>query len=167
MRVPNALGAYGVTLVLGLFGASGLVQQCTPPPPPPPPPPSVPIDNCVTLVNQERTSRGIAALTVDNRLATAAQDHSAYQAQTSTMSHTGSGGTNAGQRITAAGYQWSWWAENVAAGQPDCASVVGAWMASQGHRENILNGNLKNIGVGSAASGNGTVYWTMNFGSPR
>ena len=40
-------------------------------------------------------------------------------------------------------------------------------MASQGHRENILNGSLKDIGVGAATSGDGTIYWTMNFGSPR
>ncbi len=183
MRVPNALGAYGVTLVLGLFGASGLVQQCQPAPAaapapvsqpiappvvePPAPTGAVPTDNCVTLVNQERTSRGLGALAVNGALVTAAQDHSAYQAQTGTMSHTGSGGTNAGQRITAAGYQWSWWAENVAAGQSDCGSVVGAWMASSGHRANILNGNLREIGVGVALSSNGALYWTMDFATHR
>lgn len=188
MRIPQTFGAYGMTLVLGMFGATSLLQQCQPAPTPapsvaaptptsPPVSPStaapsaptgaVPTDNCVTLVNQERASRGLGALSVDGDLVAAAQNHSAYQAQNGTMSHTGSGGTNAGQRITAEGYQWSWWAENVAAGQSDCASVVGAWMASSGHRANILNGNLKDIGVGVALSSNGALYWTMDFASRR
>lgn len=165
MRVPRTLGAYGVTLVLGLTGASGILRQCTPPPPPPPA--AVATDSCVGLVNQQRAARGLAALSVDGRITTAAQNHSNYQASKGKMTHTGAGGTNAGQRITAAGYAWSRWAENVAAGQPDCSSVVNAWMNSSGHRANILNANLKAIGVGAAKSANGAVYWTMDFGSPR
>lgn len=40
---------------------------------------------------------------------------------------------------------------------------MGAWMASTGHRMNILNANLKELGVGLSSSG---FRWTQNFGTP-
>lgn len=167
MKASRTLGAYGVTLVLGLFGASGLMRQCTPPPPPPPPPAAVATDACVTQVNSERAARGLAPVTVDSRLTTAAQNHSNYQASKKKMTHTGSGGTSAGTRITNAGYSWSTWGENVAAGQANCASVMSAWMNSSGHRANILNPKFKHIGMGAALGSNGVLYWTMDLAAPR
>ena len=79
------------------------------------------------------------------------------------MTHDGADGSSAGDRISAQGFSWSLWGENVAAGQPDCASVVGAWMGSDGHRANILNPALTSIGVGAVTGANGVVYWTMDF----
>lgn len=38
--------------------------------------------------------------------------------------------------------------ENIAAGQPSAEAVVEAWMNSPGHRENIMNPNFKELGVG-------------------
>lgn len=166
MRAPRTLGAWGVTLVLGLFGTSALMPRCAPPPPAPAPA-AVPSDQCVTLVNKERAARGIAPVTVDGRLATAAQNHSNYQASTLKMSHTGSGGTNAGQRLSNAGYAWRTWAENVAAGQADCTQVMSAWMNSSGHRANILNVNMVHIGMGAARGSNGVIYWTMDLAAPK
>lgn len=164
MRAPRTLGAWGVTLVLGLFSASALMPQCAPPPPPPS---AVPTDQCVTAVNQERAKRGIAPVSVDNRLATAAQNHSNYQASIRKMTHTGSGGTDPGKRITNAGYAWRTWAENVAAGQTDCKQVMSAWMNSSGHRANILNSKMVHIGMGVAKGSNGVLYWTMDLAAPK
>ena len=164
MRAPRKLGAYGVTVVLGLFGASGLMKQCEPAPAPST---TVSTKDCVTLVNKERAARGIAPVTVDARLTDAAQKHSAYQASINKMTHTGKGYTNAGQRITAAGYSWSTWAENIAAGQRDCTQAMSAWMNSSGHRANILSSKMKNIGMGVAKSSSGTMYWTMDLATQR
>jgi uncharacterized protein YkwD len=77
------------------------------------------------------------------------------------MTHTGTGRTTAGDRINAAGYGWTTWAENVAAGQTTPAEVMSAWMNSPGHRANILNGNMVNIGVAAAVGANGVTYWAM------
>ena len=123
-------------------------------------------NDCVTLVNKERAARGIAPVTVDSRLANAAQKHSNYQASINKMTHTGKGGTNAGQRISAEGYSWSTWAENIAAGQKDCTQVMSAWMNSSGHRANILNSKMKHIGIAYAKSSSGTMYWTMDLARP-
>ena len=38
--------------------------------------------------------------------------------------------------------------ENIAAGQRSSNEVVAAWMNSKGHRENILNPNFKELGMG-------------------
>ena len=40
-------------------------------------------------------------------------------------------------------------------------------MESPGHRANILDGDLAQIGVGRADGGSYGVYWTQVFGTPR
>jgi uncharacterized protein YkwD len=50
--------------------------------------------------------------------------------------------------------------ENIAQGQRSPEEVVQAWMNSEGHRANIMNGDYTHIGVGYNESGN---YWTQMF----
>lgn len=79
------------------------------------------------------------------------------------LSHTGSNGSNAGQRIEAQGYSWSAWGENIALGQTSEQEVFNSWMSStQGHCENIMNGNFTEIGI--ARVGN---YWTLVLARPQ
>ncbi|WFE96852.1 CAP domain-containing protein [Micromonospora sp. WMMD987] len=119
----------------------------------------------VDLVNAERAKAGCAAVTVDEKLTLAAQRHSQDQADHKTMTHTGSDGSDAGQRLDRAGYSWRTYGENVAWNQPTPAAVMNAWMNSSGHRANILNCAFTEIGVG-VANGNGP-YWTQDFAAPR
>lgn len=165
MKHPR-LGAYGVTLALGLFGGGEFLRACAPPPPAVSAPISV-SQECTRLTNNARTAAGLAPVTVDSRMTTAAEAHSIEQAQRQKMTHTGRNGSNAGQRLKVLGYSWSTWAENVAAGQGDCASVVAAWMASPGHRANILNPAMVHIGMGAVKGPNGVIYWTMDLAKPR
>ncbi|MEU3980884.1 CAP domain-containing protein [Streptomyces sp. NPDC026672] len=118
----------------------------------------------VQLVNAERAKAGCSALTLDATLTKAAQAHSADMAAHRNMSHTGSDGSDPGGRITAAGYTWSAYGENVAYGYATPEAVMAGWMSSPGHRENILNCSFKEIGVGLAEPGD---YWTQDFGTPR
>lgn len=119
--------------------------------------------DCIDRVNAERARVSLPPVSYDVRLAQAASDHAVYQASKSKMGHTGSGGSNGGNRMTAAGYQWNAWGENVAAGQPNCATVMSAWMNSPTHRANILNPVFEDIGMGMALAANGSVYWTMDL----
>ena len=166
MHAPRSLGAFGITMVLGLFGASGMFRACAPPPPPVSAPISVTTE-CIALVNSYRSSAGVAAVTVDKRITIAAESHSTDQAQHNKMTHTGSDGTNAGQRLNILGYGWRTWGENVAAGQPNCSNVMSAWMNSSGHRANILNPAFVHVGVAAVKAANGTIYWTLDFAAPR
>ena len=128
---------------------------------PPAPPPASTSSDAIALTNQARANAGLAALSANGALNNAAAAHSADQAARNQMTHTGSNGSNAGDRIRAAGYSPSTWGENVAAGYSSASSVVAGWMASSGHRANILNPAFTQIGVASATAANGTRYWTM------
>ncbi len=150
-RRATPLGALGASALIAVGSLVPTLQQCTPP---------SQQQQVVDLTNQRRAEYGRPAVRVSSALSTAAQRHSEWQARNATMSHTGSGGSSAGQRIAATGYQACAWAENVAAGQPDAQRVMGSWMNSSGHRANIL-GNYRDIGVGLAYSSGGTPYWTM------
>ncbi|RAO26229.1 uncharacterized protein PSN13_06250 [Micromonospora saelicesensis] len=119
----------------------------------------------VDLVNAERAKAGCKALSIDDKLMTAAQRHSQDQADHQNMSHTGSDGSNAGTRLDRVGYTWRTYGENVAWNQKTPAAVMDAWMNSSGHRANILNCAFTEIGVGIASS-NGP-YWTQVFAAPR
>ncbi len=119
----------------------------------------------VELVNAERAKAGCGALSVDEKLMTAAQRHSQDQADHKNMSHTGSDGSDPGDRLGRVGYAWRTYGENVAWNQKTPAAVMDAWMNSDGHRANILNCGFTEIGVGVASS-NGP-YWTQVFAAPR
>ncbi|CAL9618281.1 hypothetical protein SUDANB120_05805 [Streptomyces sp. enrichment culture] len=118
----------------------------------------------LALVNKERAAVGCPALTVNEQLTKAAQAHSEDMASHSTMSHTGSDGSDPGQRITRAGYEWRTYGENVAYGYSTAEQVMQGWMNSPGHRQNILNCAFKEIGVGLAQPNH---YWTQDFGASR
>lgn len=86
------------------------------------------------------------------------------------FSHTGSDGSNSGQRVATAGYVWQAVGENIAAGQPGVAVVVAGWMASPGHCANIMQERFRDIGVACVRGGPGNIYptyWTMSLGLAR
>ncbi|HMM93478.1 CAP domain-containing protein [Phycicoccus sp.] len=121
------------------------------------------------LTNAERADAGCAPLAWSAKLASAAVAHSTDLATHDYFSHTSRDGRTFSARITAAGYAWSRVAENIATGQPTPAAVVASWMSSAGHRANILDCRLTQLGVGvarSAATGH-RPYWTQDFGTPR
>ncbi|MFD7630989.1 CAP domain-containing protein [Streptomyces sp. NPDC059851] len=118
----------------------------------------------LALVNQERAVVGCPALTINAKLTAAAQSHTEDMAAHANMSHTGSDGSDPGQRITRAGYAWSTYGENVAYGYSTPAAVMEGWMNSPGHKRNILNCSFKEIGIGYAQPNH---YWTQDFGAAR
>jgi uncharacterized protein YkwD len=116
------------------------------------------------LTNAERAKAGCAALRGDDKLALAARDHSTDMGVNDYFAHNSQDGTTPWDRIRRAGYD-SPGAENIAAGYTTAAAVMDGWMKSPGHKANILNCNLKALGVGyyKGTKGYGT-YWTQDFG---
>ena len=53
--------------------------------------------------------------------------------------------------------------ENIAKGQKSAESVMKAWMASSGHKANILKKEYKELGVGYAVDKKGNTYWVQMF----
>jgi len=120
----------------------------------------------IDLVNAERAAQGLHPLNLDHNLATAARDHSEDMGLQDYFSHTSLDGRTVSDRITAAGYFYNTYGENIAAGQPNPENVIDAWMSSSGHRANILNPNFCDIGVGYAYLVDSPYrhYWTQDFG---
>ncbi|MFF7974258.1 sigma-70 family RNA polymerase sigma factor [Streptomyces sp. NPDC007905] len=128
------------------------------------PTPSDTVAQVVELVNKERAAAGCGPLTEDAQLEKAAQGHSDDMAARNFFDHTNPDGADPGRRITAAGYRWSTYGENIAQGQQTPQAVMDSWMHSPGHRANILNCSFKEIGVG-VHRGSGGPWWTQDFGA--
>lgn len=124
----------------------------------------------IRLVNVERANAGLAALIKQTQLSNAAQKHSIDMACNFFMSHTGSDGSSPFDRMDAYGYLYFMAGENVAAGYATPADVMAGWMASEGHRANILDPEFTEIGIGYVYNPGDTTnyyyhYWTMDLGS--
>jgi uncharacterized protein YkwD len=145
-------------------------------------------DQVFVLVNQARAAAGLAPYIRSPELDAAARRHSLDQAaHCSGPTHTGSDGSGPGERIEAAGYNWTSWGENTAAGQwlpifdEESRNVMDVWMNEQPdalgnrpHRDNILSRTAKEIGIAVAFNENcvvngcstcGRYYWTQDFGA--
>ncbi|MFF8835605.1 CAP domain-containing protein [Streptomyces sp. NPDC015130] len=120
-------------------------------------------DQVIALVNAERAKAGCGALSANATLTKAAQGHSDDMAARDYFDHTNPDGDGPGERVTAAGYPWSTYGENIAMGQSTPEQVMEGWMNSPGHRANILNCDFKEIGVGIHTDGG--PYWTQVFGA--
>jgi uncharacterized protein YkwD len=99
----------------------------------------------------------------------AAQLHADQMASMGQMAHSlpGARYPEPKDRLAAAGYNWQAYAENVAYGQGNPASAISSWMGSSGHRTNILNPGLTEIGTAVANGSDGRPYWVQVFGNPR
>jgi len=87
------------------------------------------------------------------------------------FSHTGSDGSSPFDRILKEGYTYSYAGENIYAGSGSFDSpqaVIEAWMASPGHKDNLLGANYTQIGIGYVYSSSSTYggYYTAVFASP-
>ncbi|MET9293682.1 sigma-70 family RNA polymerase sigma factor [Streptomyces sp. NPDC003077] len=118
----------------------------------------------IALLNTERAANGCGPLRNNAQLQTAAQRHADDMAARGFFDHTNPDGTGPGERITAAGYRWSTYGENIARGQQSPAEVMKSWMNSPGHRANILNCSFKEVGIG-IHNGSGGPWWVQNFGA--
>ena len=129
------------------------------------------------LINDERRQAGVDPLELERQLNTSAENHSEWMLDRNVFSHTGQGGSSAGDRMADAGFDFSgsWsWGENVAWQSERGASGIAddvrnlheSLMNSPGHRANILSANFDYIGIGVEVgnfSGYDAVMVTQNF----
>jgi uncharacterized protein YkwD len=118
-------------------------------------------------VNNERIAAGLAPLQLDGALVSVARERSNDMARQGYFSHTSPSGETAFSLLDRYGIPYAWAGENLARNNyPDEESVAVAmrdWMASDGHRENMLNVHYTSIGVGSAVDATGMKYFTVIF----
>jgi uncharacterized protein YkwD len=108
------------------------------------------------LINAERQQRGLPPLTANPQLGKAAQNYSRAMVRERFFDHVSPGGSTLLSRVKrgtrylrgARSYSLG---ENIAWGSGDFATpreTVKGWMASAGHRANILNRRFRHIGIG-------------------
>jgi len=124
-------------------------------------------ERVIALTNQAREAEGLDALTWNPVLARTAQAYAEDMAKRGFFAHEDPDGRSSGERILAGGYakptcRCSWTfgtGENLAQGQDTPEEAVEDWLASPGHRANILRGDFEDIGVGYFDG-----HWVQHFG---
>ncbi len=105
------------------------------------------------------------ALAWSDPLFAAAAKHSADMARNNFFSHTSLDGRTPGQRITAEGYAWRSFGENIAAGQGSVDVAMAGWLASPGHCANLMATGFADVAVACVRQSGSTygTYWTMDL----
>ena len=122
------------------------------------------------LTNQARQRHGLSPVRRNANLDIAAKRHSSVMAKYRYIGHHEPRGTSSlMKRLDKANYNARYCSENVFG--PDTSfrvidhailtpeNAVGFWMKSPGHRRNILNPRVKDVGIGHVDG-----YWTQVFG---
>jgi uncharacterized protein YkwD len=133
----------------------------------------------VCLVNQQRAAAGLKALKPQLNLAIVAQRYAQQMGTQKFFDHVSPSGSTLSTRIAVTPYlkgarAWGL-AENIAWGQGTLSTpneIVRSWMGSPGHRRNILDGSLREIGVGvvpatPVAGVDGGATYVHDFGRRR
>ncbi len=114
----------------------------------------------VRLVNAERASYGLPALSIRADLCQYARVKSQDMHDSGYFSHTSPNYGSPFDMMKSFGITYSHAGENIAMGYSTPEAVVSAWMNSEGHRANILSASYTELGVGYVADGG---YWTQWF----
>ena len=126
------------------------------------------------LLNVERTSRGRQPLRANSGLALAGRRHARDMVRRRYFAHASRSGSGFDDRIRSAGYlrgaRGATIGENLGWGSGTLASpkaIVRAWMASPGHRANILRPAFREVGIAVVArtpGGRGGATYATEFG---
>ncbi|SFO00629.1 Cysteine-rich secretory protein family protein [Roseovarius lutimaris] len=111
-------------------------------------------------VNAARAKSGRGAITLSPKLTRAAAAHARDMAENRYFGHTGANGSSIGDRVGRQQYRFCFVAENIAKGQGTLDEVLRGWMASPGHRQNMLHKSAAEYGL---VRGPGSL-WVMVLG---
>ena len=114
------------------------------------------------ILNDERGTLSLVAVTPEPRLTEAAQSHAEDMHDNDYLSHTGLNGSSVADRALAVGYDYAFIAENIAQGFYSEEAVFEAWMNSPGHAANILDERAEDFGLGLEGD-----TWVLMLGAER
>jgi len=122
-------------------------------------------------INGYRSKQGLGSLQQNSNLQQAARNFAVFMAKSGKYSHDADG-RSAGERALAAGYQHCIIKENIgrcfrSSGYSaiDLAKKLSeSWWNSPGHRQNLLDGDIKETGIGIAQSKSGRYFGVQLFG---
>lgn len=111
----------------------------------------------VSKLNEARAANGLGPLQSDSRLASTSRDWSAHMQRTNTLAHD----PHLASDVAAVEPAWRSAGENVGHGY-SVTQLHDAFMASPGHRANILKPAYNRVGVGVALNGS-EIWVTVRF----
>lgn len=123
----------------------------------------------VDLANNDRAGENEQALTVNTKLAEAAQEKANDMAEKGYFAHVSPDGRDSWSWFKDVGYSFSYAGENLAVNFTDSKDVEQAWMNSPTHRANILNGKFTEVGIATAEGeyhGKHAIFVVQMFGRP-
>jgi hypothetical protein len=123
----------------------------------------------IRLTNAQRTANGLNALSENSILDNAALAKGNDMLAKGYWAHFAPDGTSPWSFFISFGYKYKYAGENLARDFQDASSAVNAWMNSPSHKENILNPNYQEIGIGvveGSLAGVDTTIIVQFFGSP-
>jgi uncharacterized protein YkwD len=115
----------------------------------------------VPLTNQDRNAAGLASLTRNSCLDAVASGYAEQLARSGVLGHNAGAGAAVTECRPGAA-----WGDNVGTAAPCSAALLEeTWMASPGHRHNILTGEFRSIGVGAWTDTAGACWVQVLFSS--
>lgn len=114
-------------------------------------------EQMLTMVNNERTERGLAALVMDKKLQDVARSHAQDMLARGYFSHYTPEGLSPFDRMDQSGVQYTSAGENLAF-SPNVSLAMQGLMQSPGHRANILSKDFGKVGIGVISAG---IYGEM------
>lgn len=115
------------------------------------------------LVNELRTKNGRMPLVMHTTLREAARRKSLDMMNRNYFDHQNTDGTYTYHWLQNCGYPYGWWAENIAYNYSSAEMLFEQWKNSPGHYRNMMNPNLRAIGIGVYRGSNGQVMGTQIF----
>ena len=112
-----------------------------------PPPDNPKVRQLLNLINEERTKRNLRPLSSDPKLTKAAKLHAKEQMAENHLDHKSLNGDSVSDRVSQAGYSWSFVAENLAAGRETASETVIDWINSLGHNKNLFTKSATEFGA--------------------
>lgn len=123
----------------------------------------------IRLTNVQRSANGLSPVTDNSILDSAALAKGNDMLAKGYWAHFAPDGTSPWSFFLKFGYKYRYAGENLARDFQDAPSAVNAWMNSPSHRENILNPNYREIGIGVVEgnlAGVDTTIIVQFFGTP-
>ena len=126
-------------------------------------------EEVIRLTNVQRTNAGLAPLSSNSVLSQAAIAKGNDMLAKGYWAHFAPDGTSPWSFFLSFGYKYRYAGENLARDFSDASSAVNAWMDSPTHKENILNANYQEVGIGvveGSLAGVDTTIIVQFFGTP-
>lgn len=125
------------------------------------------VSDIIELSNQARSQFGAARFNTNSTLMNAAQIKAEDMVNKRYFAHYGPDGTTPWKFFSDAGYKYIEAGENLAITNESAEAVITGWLNSPTHRENLLNKNFSDLGIGMAFfgdyQGNKNTYVVVAF----